>query len=152
VFYRKSFIRDSKYVRLNNKAVFTPVLLVFIVRFRDEGGIFSSRDKYTCTNHMERVFIMSYEEKYKKPEQPHNLILEGRRRLSVSGVEDVESFDEHEVTLSTVSGALIVKGTELHIEKLSLDGGDLVLEGEVESITYEASQREKGSFWSRLFK
>ena len=101
---------------------------------------------------MERVFIMAYEEKYKKPEQPHNLILEGRRRLSVSGVEDVESFDEHEVVLSTLSGMLIVKGEDLHIEKLSLDGGELVLEGEVESMTYEARQREKGGFWSRLFK
>ncbi|NLL45557.1 MAG: sporulation protein YabP [Clostridiales bacterium] len=95
---------------------------------------------------------MAYEEKYKKPEQPHNLILEGRRRLSVSGVEDVESFDEHEVVLSTLSGMLIVKGEDLHIEKLSLDGGELVLEGEVESMTYEARQREKGGFWSRLFK
>jgi sporulation protein YabP len=101
---------------------------------------------------MERVYMMAYEEKYKKTEQPHNLILEGRRRLSVSGVEDVESFDEREVVLSTFSGMLIVKGEDLQIEKLSLDGGELVLEGEVESMTYEARQREKGGFWARLFK
>jgi len=101
---------------------------------------------------MERVFTMAYEEKYKKTEQPHNLILEGRRRLSVSGVEDVESFDENEVVLATVSGILIVKGDNLQIEKLSLDGGDLVLEGDVESMTYEARQREKGGFWTRLFR
>lgn len=95
---------------------------------------------------------MAYEEKYKKSEQPHNLILEDRRKLSVSGVEDVESFDENEVVLATVSGVLIVKGDNLQIEKLSLDGGELVLEGEIESMTYEARQREKGGFWARLFK
>lgn len=100
----------------------------------------------------ERVTSMAYEEKYKKPEQPHNLILEGRHRLSVSGVEDVDNFDEREVVISTVCGTLIIKGSELHIEKLSIDGGDFILEGEIESMTYEASVREKGSLWSRLFK
>jgi sporulation protein YabP len=100
----------------------------------------------------ERMRKMAYEEKYKKPEQPHNLILEGRRRLSVSGVEDVENFDEREVVITTICGTLIVKGSELHIEKLSIDGGDFILEGDVESMTYEAREREKGSIWSRLFK
>jgi len=95
---------------------------------------------------------MAYEEKYKKPEQPHNLILEGRRRLSVSGVEDVENFDEREVVITTVCGTLIVKGSDLHIEKLSIDGGDFVLEGDVESIAYETREHEKVSVWSRLFK
>ncbi len=95
---------------------------------------------------------MAYEEKYKKTEQPHNLILEGRRRLSVSGVEDVESFDEREVVLDTICGALVIRGSELRIEKLSIDGGDLILDGDVESMTYEARMKEKGTFWSRLFK
>lgn len=95
---------------------------------------------------------MAYEEKYQRSEQPHNLILEGRKRLMVSGVEDVESFDEGTVVLSTVAGALIVRGDGLHIEKLSLDGGELALEGAVESLAYEAPAREKGAFWRRLIK
>ena len=95
---------------------------------------------------------MAYEEKYKKTEPTHNLILEGRRRLSVSGVEEVESFDEREVVLETVCGTLFIRGGELHIEKLSIDGGDLVLEGDVESMAYEMGAKERGTFWSRLFK
>ena len=114
--------------------------------------IFYYVDKYTCTNTVERVLKMAYEEKYKKTEQPHNLILEGRRRLSISGVVDVENFDEREVVLDTVCGALIIKGSELHMEKLSLEGGDLVLEGDVESMTYETRMKERGTLWSRLFK
>ena len=63
----------------------------------------------------------------------HHLILEDRERLTVSGVEEVESFDEN-----------------LHIEKLSLDGGDLKVEGMVESLTYEEDRGRRGSFLSRL--
>ncbi len=95
---------------------------------------------------------MPYEEKSNRPEMPHHLILEGREQLSVSGVEEVESFDENQIVMYTTKGALIVRGEGLHIEKLSLDGGDLKVEGLIESLTYEESQRGKGGFLSRLFR
>ncbi len=79
----------------------------------------------------------------------HRLILEDRERLTVSGVEEVESFDENLIVMDTAQGVLVVRGEELHIEKLSLDGGDLKVEGMVESLTYEA-ERRKGGFLSRL--
>lgn len=79
----------------------------------------------------------------------HHLVLEERESLTVSGVEEVESFDENTIVMVTVQGVLIVRGEELHIEKLSLDGGDLKVEGTVESLTYEA-ERRKGGFLSRL--
>ena len=59
----------------------------------------------------------------------HHLILEDRERLTVSGVEEVESFDENTIVMVTAQGVLIVRGENLHIEKLSLDGGDLKVEG-----------------------
>ena len=80
----------------------------------------------------------------------HHLILEDRERLSVSGVEDVESFDETMVVMVTSQGVLVVRGEGLHIEKLSLDGGDLKVEGMVESLTYEADRGRRGGFFSRL--
>lgn len=92
---------------------------------------------------------MAYET---KTQMPHNVILEGRKRLNISGVEEVESFDEESVVAYTSEGLLIVKGAELHIEKLSLDGGELAIEGLVQSLHYEEESREKGSFFSRLFK
>ena len=96
---------------------------------------------------------MQYEEKKTRPEAAaHHVILEGRERLSVSGVEDVESFDESAIVMNTCEGTLVVRGEGLHIEKLSLDGGDLKVEGEIDSLTYEDSGREKGGFFARLFR
>ena len=80
----------------------------------------------------------------------HHLVLEERESLTVSGVEEVESFDENTIVMVTVQGVLIVRGEELHIEKLSLDGGDLKVEGTVESLTYEEFRRGGGGFLSRL--
>ncbi|MCI5705675.1 MAG: sporulation protein YabP [Oscillospiraceae bacterium] len=91
---------------------------------------------------------MPYEEL--KPEAAHHLILEDREKLTVSGVEEVESFDENTIVMDTAQGILIVRGEDLHIEKLSLDGGDLKVEGTVESLTYEDDRREKGGFFARL--
>ena len=80
----------------------------------------------------------------------HRLELDGRESLTVSGVEEVESFDENTIVMVTVQGVLIVRGEELHIEKLSLDGGDLKVEGMVESLTYEEDRSRRGGFFSRL--
>lgn len=90
---------------------------------------------------------MPYEE---LPGAGHHLILEDRERLTVSGVEEVESFDENTIVMDTAQGVLIVRGENLHIEKLSLDGGDLKVEGMVESLSYEEPRRSGGGFFSRL--
>ena len=94
---------------------------------------------------------MAYEAKA-RVELPHNIILEGRERLSISGVEDVESFNEESIVIHCSKGMLIVQGSDLHIEKLSLDGGDLAIEGLVHSLRYEEEARTKGGLFSRLFK
>ena len=84
---------------------------------------------------------------------PHHVVLEERRSLTVSGVEDVERFDDTAIVLSTSRGTMVVSGSELHIEKLSLDGGDLKVEGEIDAISYEEDQRGgRGGFFSRLLR
>lgn len=83
---------------------------------------------------------------------PHHVVMEERRRLSVSGVEDVERFDENTIVLSTTQGAMTVTGENLHIEKLSLDGGDLKVEGEIESLVYEEDRGSSGGFFARLLR
>ena len=84
---------------------------------------------------------------------PQHITLENREHLSISGVEEVESFDENSIILSTALGGLEVQGEGLHIEKLSLDGGDLKVEGDIDSLTYEDSGREKaGGLLARLFR
>lgn len=87
---------------------------------------------------------MPYEENRPRAEAAHHIILEEREQLSVSGVEEVESFDENTIVMLTNRGTLIVRGEELHIEKLSLDGGDLKVEGTIDSLTYEDSGRGQG--------
>ena len=64
-------------------------------------------------------------------EMPHTVILEGREKLSISGVVDVQSFDEDQVLLETVRGMLVVRGQGLHVERLQLEAGELIVEGEV---------------------
>ena len=95
---------------------------------------------------------MPYDEKNSRPDGPHHLILEGREQLSVSGVEEVESFDENQIVMYTTKGTLVVRGENLHIEKLSLDGGDLKVEGDIDALTYEDGPRENGGLFSRLFR
>ena len=55
-------------------------------------------------------------------------------------------------SMSTAEGSLIIRGESLHIEKLSLDGGDLLVEGTVDSLTYEEEEPRQGSFLGRLFR
>ena len=93
---------------------------------------------------------MAYVDDRARPEMSHHIILEEREQLVVSGVEEVESFDENTIVMVTAQGVLIVRGENLHIEKLSLDGGDLKVEGMVESLTYEEDRGRRGSFLSRL--
>ena len=81
----------------------------------------------------------------------HRLTMEGREKLTVSGVEDVERFDENCIVMSTCAGTLVVTGDALHIGKLSLDGGELLVDGHIESISYEDEQPVRGGLCSRLF-
>lgn len=82
---------------------------------------------------------------------PHRLELEGRERLTVSGVEDVERFDENSIVMSTSAGTLVITGEDLHIGKLSLDGGELHVDGQIDALTYEDQGTGKGGFFGRLF-
>ena len=98
--------------------------------------------------------IMVYDDKYGKTTvQPHNIVMEGRRRISVSGVDDVESFDEHEIVMGTAQGVLVLIGKDLRIEKLSLDTGDVMIEGMIDKLEYESDVGDTGEgFFARLFK
>ena len=96
---------------------------------------------------------MPYEENRPRAEAAHHIILEEREQLSVSGVEEVESFDENTIVMLTNRGTLIVRGEELHIEKLSLDGGDLKVEGTIDSHTsYKSGRDRAGGLFARLFR
>lgn len=82
-----------------------------------------------------------------------NLVLENRERLSISGVLDVLSFDDQVVIVETELGLLNVKGENLRINKLSIDTSEVVVEGEVCSLSYsEKSLEKKSSLIGKIFK
>ena len=83
---------------------------------------------------------------------PHNLVLEDRRLLTVSGVSDVDSFDEETVVVFTDMGELTVRGTNLHINRLSVDVGELTVEGNIAALIYSDDAPKSGGFFSRVFR
>ncbi len=84
-------------------------------------------------------------------DMPHNIILEERGKLSISGVVDVQNFDEEQVLLETVRGMVLVRGQGLHIERLQLEAGELIVQGEIGLIEYDDSVQPRGSLLGRLF-
>lgn len=84
------------------------------------------------------------------PTLPQKLALDDRRRLSISGVQDIESFDESSVVLHTSRGVLLVRGQDLHLRQLATDGGQVAVEGMIDALIFEENRKEE-SFWARLF-
>ena len=80
---------------------------------------------------------------------PHKLLLDERRQLTVSGVTEVVSFDDSTVVLQTSLGTLIVQGRELQLKTLSLEGGQVAVDGTVTALVYE--EPRTGGWRQRLF-
>ncbi len=97
---------------------------------------------------------MAYEQQSRAaqpPQRPNNLTLEGRRRLTVSGVEEVVSFDEREIAMRTGEGDLTVRGEGMTVSRLSVDNGDVLINGQITELRYEEAAPERG-LWARLFR
>lgn len=85
----------------------------------------------------------------------HKLMLTNRRTCTINGVSDVLSFDIHEILLETDQGMLMIKGDDLHVNRLTLEKGEVDIDGKIDSLTYSDSvgYHAKGeSFISKLFK
>lgn len=83
-----------------------------------------------------------------------NLVLENRGKLSISGVLDVLSFDDQIIIIETELGLLTIKGDNLRINKLSIDSSEVIVEGEINSLTYSESDIDKknNGLLSKIFK
>lgn len=97
---------------------------------------------------------MADDRKIVKP-KTQNLILENREKLSISGVVDVESFNDEMVVVDTEMGMLIIRGDALRISRLNLDNSELNIEGDIISCEYSdhESSRSRGmGLLGKLFK
>ena len=85
----------------------------------------------------------------------HKLVVNNRKTSLVTGVIDVLSFDLNEILLETEQGMLMVKGTDLHVNRLSLEKGEVDLSGNIDSIAYSepnVGNRQGENLFSRLFR
>ncbi len=81
-----------------------------------------------------------------------NVIIENRKRLNISGVRDVSSFDDETVLLDTALGKMTVKGEGLHIESFNTTTGDLTATGKFHAVVYMSDAKTSGGFLSRLLR
>ena len=85
----------------------------------------------------------------------HKVTMTNRKSCAINGVKDVLSFDEHEILLETEQGLLMIKGDELHVNRLTLDKGEVDVDGKIDSFTYSDvtnSSNKNESFFSKLFR
>lgn len=89
-------------------------------------------------------------------QRTHKMTMTNRKTCTISGVNDVLSFDIHEVLLETEQGMLMIKGDDLHVNRLSLDKGEVDIDGKLDSFTYSDVAKNVGqktqSVLSRLFR
>lgn len=84
---------------------------------------------------------------------PHLITLENRKMLSISGITDIDSFDEREIILYTSMGELTVTGRELHIHSISIENGSLSVEGDIWSLQYgDKDKQSPVSLLGKLFR
>lgn len=90
----------------------------------------------------------------KVEEGKSNLSLESRKKLTLTGVVEVLSFDEEKILLNTVLGNLVIKGEGLKMNKLDVQNGDVVIAGRVSSMIYSGKEKvkRKESLLKRIFK
>lgn len=81
-----------------------------------------------------------------------NLVLQNRNSLSMTGVKEVCGFDQTCISMVTVLGDFLVKGKSLHISRLSLDVGEVDIEGTVDRLEYTKLRRKRETFLTRIFK
>ncbi len=91
----------------------------------------------------------------KQYSKAHKLMLSNRRTGTITGVSDVISFDITEVLLETEQGMLMIKGADLHVNRLTLEKGEIDIEGRIDSLAYSdvnSYQKQGESLIGRLFK
>ncbi|MBQ8622795.1 MAG: YabP/YqfC family sporulation protein [Oscillospiraceae bacterium] len=81
----------------------------------------------------------------------HNLILEGRSHLSLSGVTDAESFDENCISVYTEMGELVIRGKGLKVGEMSVETGNMTVDGDIKSIVYgDKHRKRKLTLWGKI--
>lgn len=81
----------------------------------------------------------------------HDIVIENRQRLSASGIQNVDSYEDDCIVAQSECGEIVIKGNELKISRLSVETGDMTVDGNIDSVSYNAP-KVGGSFFSRVFR
>ena len=93
------------------------------------------------------------QETERSADMPHLVTLENRKILSISGITDIDRFDEREIVLYTAMGELTITGRELHINAISIENGSLSVEGDIWSLQYgDKDKHSPVSMLGKLFR
>lgn len=92
------------------------------------------------------------EDRKKEISKPHSIKICEREEIVITGVEEVESFDEREIVLFTEQGNLVLEGEDFKINALSVETGDMEISGFLVNLRYNENAKSGGGFWSKIFK
>lgn len=81
-----------------------------------------------------------------------NIIIEDRSKINITGVEQVDSYNENTIILSTIKGGISIKGEGLNISKLNIDDGSVKISGLINSLTYISKEGAPKNFMGKIFK
>ena len=91
-------------------------------------------------------------EDIKSIKTPHNVIMENRSKVMITGVRDVDTFDDQTIVLVTDSGELTIRGARLHISRFNVETGEIAMDGEIIALVYTNDKPQSGGLLGRLFK
>ena len=87
-----------------------------------------------------------------EPKKPHSISIDERKRLKATGISDVEGFDETKIYAMLEGISFTIGGKNLKVISFSAESGNLIVEGEVDSVTYSNSLSRKAGFFERIFR
>ena len=87
-----------------------------------------------------------------EPKKPHSISIDERKRLKATGISDVEGFDETKIYAMLENLAFTIGGKNLKVMSFSSESGDLVVEGEIDSVSYSPAISRKSGIFARIFR
>jgi len=91
-------------------------------------------------------------EEKNKNKMPHNLFMNDCEKLTLTGVNDVKEFDDKSIICFTDKGELVIKGTQLKVDKMDTVSGDMEVCGRISALIYTGEAKRTNSVFSKLFK
>ena len=91
-------------------------------------------------------------EEQKTNPSAHSILLEGRKKLTATGVSNVDSYDDQTIVAYTGMGELTIRGKGLQINRLNVETGELTVDGEIDAMIYTDNQSQHAGFFAKLFR